>query len=79
MVKQEGADFVIHYFDDLIVVGSLGLHNCTKALSTLLSVFNQLGFPMTLERLEDPQCQLIFLGFELESAALMIWVPPQQS
>lgn len=42
----------------------------------LLSVSDRLGLPVAPEKLEGLWCQLMFLGFELDSSALVIHVPP---
>ena len=75
IVRSEGVDFIIHYLDDFFIVGDPASHECASALSTLIDVCNRLGFPVALEKLEGPTCQLTFLGFELDSRSMEIRVP----
>ena len=76
--RQEGVDFILHYMDNFLVVGSPGSRECRDSLTTLLSVFNWLGLPVAMEKLEGPQSHLTFLGFELDATALVIWIPPEK-
>lgn len=64
-MRQDGVDFVLHYLDDFLLVGAPASQECTGALTTLLSVFDRLGFPVALDKLESPGNQLTSLGFEL--------------
>ena len=78
IARQEGVDFILHYLDDFLVVGSPGSRECRNSLTTLLSVFNRLGLPVAMEKLEGPQSHLTFLGFELDATALVIRIPPEK-
>jgi len=44
---------VIHYLDDFLVMGWPGSEECEEALSKLLNVIYQLGFPVA-----ENKCQL---------------------
>ena len=45
------------------------------ALSTLLQVFNCLGLPVAIEKLEGPTSCLTFLGFQLDSNRMEVRLP----
>ena len=75
IVRQEGVDFTIHYLDDYLVVGAPASQECAEALSTLLGVFERLGLPVAMDKLEGPWSRLTFLGFELDSSTLEIRLP----
>ena len=49
---------------------------CVAALDTLQRVFARLGLPVPIEKLEGPWYRLSFLGFELDSHAMEIRLPP---
>ena len=67
VLRQQGVDCAIHYPDDFLLVGRPSSEECAVALSTLLEVFDHLGLPVALEKLEGPTSCLIFLGFQLHS------------
>ena len=75
IVRQEGVNFVIHYLDDYLVVGTPASPECVEALTTLLGIFDRLGLPVAMDKLEGPWSRLTFLGFELDSSALEIRLP----
>ena len=74
-MRQEGVDFILDYLDDLLLVGALASQECTGALTTLLSVFDRLGLPVAMDKLEGSCSQLAFLGFEFDSTRLAIRIP----
>ena len=76
ILKAEGVKFVIHYLDDFLVIGAPGSRECVSALTTLLRVFGRLGLPIAVNKLEGPVTCLTFLGFELDSMAMEIRLPP---
>lgn len=57
-------------------MGAPASRECADALTTLLSIFNRLGLPVAMRKLEGPGHQLAFLGFELDSSTLEIWLSP---
>ena len=78
IIQREGVDFIIHYLDDFLVIGGPESHECAEALSTVLRVFERLGLPVALNKLEGPSTCLTFLGFELDSVAMIIRLPYQK-
>ena len=74
IVWQERVDFAIYHLDDYLVVGASAFPECAEALTTLLGGFDQLGLPVAMDKLEGPWSRLTFLGFELDSSALEIWL-----
>ena len=79
IVKQEGVQFIIHYLDDYLVIGAPASPECTDALTTPHHppwVFDRLGLPVAQDKREGPGRILTFLGFELDSSALEIRLPP---
>ena len=78
IIQQEGVDFIIHYLDDFLVIGTPESEECAVALATVLRVFERLGFPVALNKLEGPWTSLTFLSFELDSIAMIIRLPLQK-
>ena len=54
IVRREGASGIMHYLDDFLVVGAPNSSECAATLTTLLRVFDWLGLPVALEKLEGP-------------------------
>lgn len=75
IVRKKGADFVIHYLDDFLVMGAPETEECTLALRGLLDTFESLGLPVAQDKLEGPDTTLTFLGFELDSRRLEVRLP----
>ena len=59
VIQQEGFDFIIHYLDDLLVIGALESEECAVALATVLRVFERLGLPVAPNKLEGPGSTLL--------------------
>ena len=65
----------MHYLDDFLVVGAPNSSEYAATLTTLLRVFDRLGLPVAVEKLEGPLSCLVFLGFQLDSEAMVIRLP----
>ncbi len=71
IVRNEGVEFLFHYLDDFLVVGSSASNECAASLDILLTMFARLGVPVATEKLEA----LTFLGIELDSRAMLMRLP----
>ncbi len=78
MTRRDGVDFVIHYLDDFLLMGRPGSGECGEALEKLMSIFQCLGFPVALDKLEGPATCLVFLGFELDTRLMEVRLPVQK-
>ena len=78
IVRQMGGRFVIHYLDDFLVIGAPNSPECGEALRCLLEVFKRLGIPVAINKLEGPVTLLEFLGFEMDTLAMAIRLPPRK-
>ena len=76
--RQEGVWFIIHYLDDFLVLGEPGSEECGTAVQKLLGVFERLGNPVAVDKLEGPSTSLVFLGFELDTVASEVRLPRQK-
>ena len=48
ILRNQGVSFVMHYFNDFLLVGQPALTECDAALATSLQVFEQLGLPVAV-------------------------------
>ena len=76
IARKEGVRFIIHYLDDYLVIGAPASEECAIALEKLLGIFRRLGLPVAWNKREGPDTLLEFLGFELDTEALQIRLPP---
>ena len=60
--RQEGVWFIIHYLDDFLVLGEPGSEECGTAVQKLLGVFERLGNPVAVDKLEELSTSLVFSG-----------------
>ena len=56
ILKEAGISVVFHYLDDFLLIGAPNSTECAQALSILLHMFNELGLPVALDKLEGPWC-----------------------
>ena len=75
VLQQRGVRFVIHYLDDFFLVGGTEYAACALQLKIILDTFQELGLPIALNKLEGPSTRLTFLGFELDSRAMVVRLP----
>ena len=46
IVKRNGAQFIIHYLDDFLLVGAPGSNQCAEAVILMLKILDQLEVPL---------------------------------
>ena len=76
LVRQKGVQWLGHYLDDFLILGSPDSDECAIGLRILLDIFRKLDIPMALEKLEGPALKLPFLGIELDTRSLTLRLPP---
>ena len=54
IVCQQRVSKVFHYLDGFLIVGNPHARDCTVQLSVLRKVFEYLGIPVAMEKLEGP-------------------------
>ena len=67
IARQQGVTTILHYLDDFLVIGHPGSAECMANVTLLLSVFEQLGIPVAVDKLEGPAPVITFLGIELDT------------
>ena len=75
ILREAGVSSVIHYLDDFLLVENPASPECSQSLRTMLQVFEELGLPIALDKLEGPVTHLTFLGFELDSFQMDLRLP----
>ena len=75
MLEEQGVSWVAHYLDDYITMGPPGSDVCSHNLDTMLSTCARLGVPTAPGKCAGPASSMVFLGFELDTEALVVRLP----
>ena len=67
--------YLYHYLDDFITCGSPGTRESQDNMQVLLECCSQLGVPIAQEKIEGPTISLTFLGIEMDTLAMELWLP----
>jgi len=69
---------VLHYLDDVLMLGPPTSSVCTHNLSTIKAVCTELGIPLALEKVEGPSDCLTFLGITLDTNTMEARQPAEK-
>ena len=75
VMEQMGAQWVAHYVDDFITLGSPDSDECAKNVTIMHEACARLGLPVATEKDEGPATAISFVGIELDSGAMEIRLP----
>ena len=75
IVYQQGVSTAFHYLDNFLIVGNPHTKDCTVQLPVLREVFEHLGIPVAMEKLEGPATVLTFLGIEIDTKEMILCLP----
>ena len=75
ILKPRGVHYVIHYFDDFLLLGRPNSDECTMALHTTLAPCQELGVPLAEDKVEGPVPLLTFQGIELNTMTMSLGLP----
>ena len=64
----------LHYLDDYVLVAK-DLQSALLQKQTSVSMFEKLGVPMEVSKLEGPARCLVFLGIEFDTASMQLRLP----
>ena len=78
IVRANGCQNILHYFDNFLVVGIPVSDECSKYLEILLSKCTMLGVPLAEDKIEGPETRLTFLGIEIDSERQIASLPSTQ-
>ena len=75
ILRNHGIQHIIHYLDDFLIAGEPGSSDCGQALTHMLRICRQLGFPIAEGKIEGPATILVFLGILLDTVKLEMRLP----
>ena len=78
ILRRRGARRVLHYLDDILLMGAPGSHECSHALATTFSTCEELRVPLAMDKVEGPATSLTFLGIRLCSSPLSVSLPGEK-
>ena len=77
ILQSKGISNSLHYLDDFILVARQE-DEATLQKKKLVSLFEELGVPLELSKLEVPSQCLTFLGIEVDTVALQLRLPEEK-
>ena len=71
-------DFIDHYLDDYIILGSPGTSQCQEVLTIVDKECRTLGVPLAAHKRKGPMMCITFLGILIDTAAGQLRLPPEK-
>ena len=78
IMGNNGVKKALHYLDNYLFFGRPLSSECAEALQRALSLCDELGVPVTKEKIEGPSTSLPFLGILLDTEAGEIQLPEEK-
>ena len=75
---RQGVSWVEHYLDDYVTMGPPKSETCRQNLESMLATCRRLGVPVAPAKCMGPTSVLVFLGFELDTNALVVRLPAEK-
>ena len=75
VMRQQGVLCLMHYLDDLLMMGPPGLDACQHNLNIITSICATLGIPLASEKVEGISTILTFLGIILDTETIEACLP----
>ncbi len=66
-----GLNLLVHYIDDYLLI-SIGSQLAEWQLKALLKLFDMLGLPISVDKLEGPSQKMLFLGIEISTCDMTV-------
>ena len=73
-MARRGCDLLVVYLDDFLVMAE-SRDACAEALSVLIQLLRKLGFAIHWGKVVDPTMKITFLGIDLDSITMSLWLP----
>ena len=73
-VKQVVTNLV-HYLDDFFTCGRANTDECAANMAKIIKVFEDLGVPLSMDKLIGPVAIIIYLGIEIDFINMVIRLP----
>jgi len=77
MMARRGFHAMINYLDDFLIIGNFQAE-CLRGLVTLINLLHSLGFNVSWQKVVSPSQRVTFLGIELDSTTMFIWLPVEK-
>ena len=74
-VKFESISRILHCLDDFLIISKAGSDEGNRNLQALLALFDRLGVPVAIDKVEGPVTCITFLGIELDSEQMVLRLP----
>lgn len=78
MMEERGVEWLGHYMDDYVTVGSPGSGQCKAHVGIMKDVCEETGAPINPEKDEGPATTITFLGIELDTVKLEVRLPREK-
>ena len=75
VIRKRGVNWVFHYVDDFIFVGSPTSSQCSVAMAAAMQVCTELGIPIESEKNEGPATTLSVLVIKFDTEDLILCLP----
>ena len=76
--QEQGVSWVGHYLDDYITMGPPMSVTCGRNLELMLDSCRRLGIPVVPAKCVGPATVIVFLGFEIDTNALVVRLPEKK-
>ncbi len=76
VASKKGVQYIQHYLDDFITAGAPQSDECGRNLQMVLETCGELGVPIADDKTEGPATCITFLGIEMDTIAMVLWLPP---
>ena len=77
-LHRAGVEFIDHYLDDYIILGSPGTSQCQGSLDIVVRECRTLGIPLAAHKQEGPATCITFLGILVDTVASQLRLPPEK-
>ena len=78
MLRKRGVPFIIHYFDDFLIIGLPSSGKCSHGLSLCKDLCLHLGIPLAPSKIVGPTTSFVFLGIEIDTIAMETRLPAEK-
>ena len=78
IMVQVGGRPPLHYLDDFLFCGHSSSGECEAALQAAIQLCEELGVPLSTEKLEGPGVVITFLDIELDTQQLQLCLPAEK-
>ena len=78
IMKRRGVSWAIHYVDDFLSIGGSHSDECHQNMTLMHDTCAQAGLQLEPSKTQGPVFKITFLGIELDSTSMEIWLPEDE-